>query len=757
MGRKKNKLVKREVQDIKESLDYRSFGIRADSANAEKRTIRAAIATETPVLEYDWKRGERVLRVLLASGVVVPSSGQVPMLDTHSRYSVKSQLGSIRAIESESNEVRGTLHFSSAAEDAWVKVREGHVTDLSAGFEILAEEYVPRGETRKFDGKSFTGPINVATRWRLREGSLCPIGADEAAKMRGLDPAILNEKEIKVNPELRKRCVEAGMDNALSDAQAMEWLNANHSRVFTPKVEEKKTEERKEEKKEEKREEKSIPSAEEITRSVTQSVLEGIRREEELRQKQARDQREAFVRDVDATLTLVYGRKEDVPTQVQTRCLALTNMDEVRKYIGEEREKAEKETRVFGGMRISAGESQRDKHQALLRSAFMVRMLDSAFNGESAKHFKVEERAKGYEEFMGGSLIDLARDCLIADGYSWQQVRGLSKQDLAIAATGFGHQVPHLRSGGLAYHTTGSLSIITQDAINKTLLAGYKEAPQTWRGPLRQAASVPDFKQIHRIKMSSVANLPIWPDNSEPNQAALANEEEKYAVEARAYMLSFSWRLIVNDDMDAISRAPALLGAAAARTVNNVAWAAILANPTLADGQALFLETPAGLRFRSNYTVGSAVPTVATIGAMRAKMRVMRGLNTPEGTEGADILNLTPTYLVGPAALENTIMQLVMSTADPASGGNSGVYNPTRGLQPVIEPLLDVNSTTAFYLFCSPGMVDTAEVTFLQGQETPVTYESVNEKTLSRDYSIIQTYAAKAIDFRGMQKHKGAA
>jgi hypothetical protein len=133
----------------------------------------------------------------------------------------------------------------------------------------------------------------------------------------------------------------------------------------------------------------------------------------------------------------------------------------------------------------------------------------------------------------------------------------------------------------------------------------------------------------------------------------------------------------------------------------------------------------------------------------------MRGLNTPEGSESDDVLNLTPTFIVGPSALEETIMKQVFSGADPAAGGNSAVYNTARTLQPVIEPLLDANSATAWYLFASPGRVDTVEVTFLEGQETPVTHEHLDHQTMAINYTIMQTFAAKAIDHRGIQRHDG--
>jgi hypothetical protein len=274
---------------------------------------------------------------------------------------------------------------------------------------------------------------------------------------------------------------------------------------------------------------------------------------------------------------------------------------------------------------------------------------------------------------------------------------------------------------------------------------------------MRQAASVEDFKEIRRVKLGAAQNLPIWVDNTEPEEAKLSNEAETYAVEARAEKLSFSWQLIVNDDLDAISRRPQLMGDAAGRTVNYVAWQAMLKNPVMADGQTLILETPTGRRFRSNYTTGSATPTNASIGAMKAKMRKMRGLNTADGKESDEILNIEPYFIVGPTDLEETILKQVYSGADPASGGNAAVFNTSRTLTPIIEPLLDLDSLTAWYLFALPNRVDTIELAFLAGQENPMTHEWMDPGTMSQHFTIVQTYAARAIDFRGIQKHKGAA
>lgn len=577
-----------------------------------------------------------------------------------------------------------------------------------------------------------------------------------------VDSPTTKETQMLMPPELRAKCEAAGMSVDLSNEDAWTWLAKNQTKIFPEGGAD------------------GNKTPEDDKGKHHGMSLEEIDAFLERRDAKKAADKAAFCKQVDTYIALAFGNDGDKPAELVAECYKLQDegIEAVQTKILEAKA-ARDEAAPTGGWVMSSSQP-RDRHLAAVRAGFMVRaMRNFAAQGSRLqqidgrwerveitpeaildKQLPEKDRPKDWEHFSRLTLLNLCNECLIIDGFNAEHVRRLSPMHLAMAAMGYNLGQFGLRASA-AFHTTGSLLEITRDAVNKSLLAGYGEAPQTWRGPMRQADSVPDFKQIRRVKLSAAQNLPVWQDNTAPNQAKLSSEEETYAVEARAETLSFSWRLVLNDDLDALSRRPQLLGDAAARTVNSIAWQAILANPTMADGQALFLETPAGGRFRSNFTTGSASPANSTIGAMKAKMRVMRGLNTTDQggnpVEGADILNLMPSYIVGPAALEETILKQVYSGADPASGGNSAVYNTSRTLTPIIEPLLDVNSATAWYLFASPSRVDTAEVTFLQGQEQPFAHEWMDDETMSQNYTIMQTCAAKAIDYRGLQKHKGAA
>lgn len=713
-------------------MGYRSLEVRTSSLNIDNRTIEATVSTETPVLMPDWSRMEMVPEVLQTKGAIFPESRQVPFLDSHNRGRVADQLGSAREIATKYNSLTARLHFSEAASNEFTKVREGHVTDVSAGYEVLKRVYVPKGETKEVNGRSYTGPVNVVTKWRLREVSLTPIGADAQAKLRGLDPAAFRfespDEEFVMLKELRDACVARGMDPKLSDDDAQRWLIANPITVEKKVEVEKKTEERSE-----KNPEKDLDISDVVARALAEADA-----------KRAA-QRKQFLADVKDACELA-GM-----TDLEAECRQLDDIAAVRKFIVDTR--AERASKIPLGVSITQTGSG---HADMLRdmgTALTLRALNSATTHEKTIDavLPVSERGKNAKRFQYATLFDMASDCVRAMGID---VRELSRETVAICAM-FGPQAAGIRSAVPAYHTTGSFSNLTLDAINKSMMVGYTEAPSTWRGPMRQGASVPDFKTIHRIRMGAVPNLPVWNDNANPERASFADGREYYAVESRSLELSFSYRLLINDDMDALSRVPAQMGQAAARTVNAVAWSIITSNPTMSDSVALF-SAATGNRKRQNLTTGSGAPSVTTVGTLTNLMRQMRGENTPEQAESADILNLRPAYIVGPSALETTINQLVNSAYDPNSSVNNQVYNPTRVLSPVIEPILDGSSTTAWYLFADPGQIDTVEVSFLQGQEAPVVRQFMDERNLSQVAIVLQSFGAKALNHRGIQKHAGA-
>jgi len=181
---------------------------------AEGKTS-AVLTTELPAEVFSWERWDVITEVMLMDGMVLPQGrDQVPLLDTHSRWSVKEQFGSVRNFGATNVAgyagKTGELLFSSVADaqEAKTKVDEGHVTDISAGYEVLNAIWVAPKTKQLINGKEYDGGdkgLQVTTQWKLKEVSLCPIGADELATIRSEAQRALTKREEMVD------CPECGM------------------------------------------------------------------------------------------------------------------------------------------------------------------------------------------------------------------------------------------------------------------------------------------------------------------------------------------------------------------------------------------------------------------------------------------------------------------------------------------------------------------------------------------------------------------
>lgn len=144
---------KKENKMIQTSTFHRPLGVRASTLDEAQRSVDVVIATETPVPEFDRVFGEVIPRVLLASGAKFPKSRQVPLIDTHDRRSIARQIGSVREIRIDGGQVVGRLHVSQTAEDAWALIRDGHLTDVSAGFSCWSKRISGRVNLQKLPGR----------------------------------------------------------------------------------------------------------------------------------------------------------------------------------------------------------------------------------------------------------------------------------------------------------------------------------------------------------------------------------------------------------------------------------------------------------------------------------------------------------------------------------------------------------------------------------------------------------------------------
>lgn len=177
---------------ITSSTWTRGASLRAAAEPADDGALDWILTTEMPAMVWDWDRWDFVNEVLLADGMMIPAAGQVPLLDSHKRQSALDVLGHVRdfaeATAGDYLARSGKCRFAADETSQIVKqkVIDKHITDGSVGYQVTESIWIPEGMTVAVNGRNFTGPLKVSSKWSLKEFSITPIGADVLAKVRRL-------------------------------------------------------------------------------------------------------------------------------------------------------------------------------------------------------------------------------------------------------------------------------------------------------------------------------------------------------------------------------------------------------------------------------------------------------------------------------------------------------------------------------------------------------------------------------------------
>ena len=341
---------------------------------------------------------------------------------------------------------------------------------------------------------------------------------------------------------------------------------------------------------------------------------------------------------------------------------------------------------------------------------------------------KLEESAR---EFRGMRLLDMARESIEAVGGS---ARGMLPHEIARAALGCDRQA--FRAAGM--HSTSDFPILLGSAVNRTLRDAYAQAPQTWR-PLGRKGTVSDFRAVTRAALGDIAALEEVKEHGEYKYGKLEEEGAPIRVTKFGKIIGITWEAIVNDDLSAFTRIPTAYGLAAAQTESNLVWNLILANPNFVDGKAVFVAD------HGNIAASGGAINTTTLGAARAAMRKQQ-------SKAGAFLNVEPRYLaVGPDK-ELEAFQYTSSQYVPAK--NSDI-NDSRNASLIV--VVDARITgNQWYLFTEPGLIDTFEYAYLEGEEGVFTETREGFEVDGLEIKARLVFGAAWIDYRGAYKNPGA-
>lgn len=689
------------------------MGMLPDSWDPKTREIDVILSTGADVTRYDWWTDrtfvERLSLQAAHANLDFYNSGKAPWLRVHNARDLDSVLGVIkpgtaRIVGEDKRDSGGEntaqllvrIRLSDTPDDANVvhKIGSGLIRGASAGYDVAEELVIAPGD--KAYGNALE--LRIATKWTGYEGSSVPLGADSGSGTRSVtDPpapprAKPQEGRSMIKIKMQRNAGETQTDFDVRVAAAKVAHGADNVEIVTG--------------------ERGL-SETEIAAKATATERERV----------------AGIRQAGATVRATQAQIDKFVDDGVELSAARAQLI----ALAAQRDAASASATHLPGAEVT--DDAKDKRQRGMMGAMLQRYAPGQFNGKAAGEFKID--ADEASQYRGMSLIDMARDFLQSEGIS---TRGMTPNDIAKRAL-------HYRSGG-GYGSTSDFPNILSAVSGKVLRTAYGAAPVTFRDWTRRA-TLPDFKNKYAIQLGSAPNLEKVQENGEFRRGSILDGAEAYGLSTYGKIIPISRRVLVNDDLGALTRLPARMADAAARLENQIVWSILLDNGQLADGVAIFHANHHNLLASGE---SSATPFADTVqlGKMRSKFSKQTDL------DGATRLNLAMRFLLVPDALYDLAIKLLRTQYTPTSAGG-GVADIYRNLTIITDPIMDDVSAVQFYGVADPMQIDGIEYAYLEGEEGPAIDSEVDFDTDGLSMRVRHDFGAGCLDSRGLVRNDGVA
>lgn len=366
-------------------------------------------------------------------------------------------------------------------------------------------------------------------------------------------------------------------------------------------------------------------------------------------------------------------------------------------------------TSVAGAHVVSTVEDEHDKHRRAAEGALLARAGLA--------------KAEGANPFRGYTLSEMARASLARGGFKSE---GMDKMQFI---------------GAAFTHSTSDFTGLLANVANKALLAGYEEAEETFQQWTRPG-SLPDFKPGSRVDLNMFPSLRKVAEGAEYKYATVGERGAQVVLATYGELFSITRQAIINDDLDAFTRVPRMMGRAAIRTIGDLVYAILTANPNMPDGTPLFHAD------HKNLLAGGGI-TTAAVDAMQSAMALQK--------QGQSVLNIAMQYLIVPRALKGTANVVRASEYEVGAAKNNTVPNSVRDTFEVIsDARLDAASATAWYGAGNPSVHDTIEVSYLDGNQAPYLEQRQGWNVDGTEFKVRIDAGVSPLGFRALAKNPGA-
>lgn len=261
------------------------------------------------------------------------------------------------------------------------------------------------------------------------------------------------------------------------------------------------------------------------------------------------------------------------------------------------------------------------------------------------------------------------------------------------------------------------------DVLDRMLLARYGEVPQVWRNYISVGSPLRDFRTVKMLE--TTGGNDEWETISELEgltYTSIGEGKKELAPELYGKAIRLSWRLMMNDDLDAFRVIPSVLARGGRRTINR--FATDLVFDSTGPDAAIFTTG------QGNRLSGNPAFSITSLGAaITALMSRTDSEGEPIAFEGVRLVH-GPGLAVSVNNVLNALEVQTTSDGGAAAGRELKVSNWIKvGITPVMDPYIPAvvtggNAATSWMLTANPD-VDRplARIRFLQGFETPALYQ----------------------------------
>ena len=637
------------------------------------------------------------------AGMDIPET--VPLLTNHENKT-DSRVGIITAsIKDNVLEISGEIVSDSKdAQDIVAQGKAGADWQLSIGADVKECELVK--SSRSVNGQEIEGPFYHVTKSTLREVSVVAVGADAHTSMKVTANFNLSKPNIE-----GESMTEENKNNVSAADETVNTEQEKKQETAAPAAKENEAEKKPEQAKAEATPAAITASATDVSATAKEAAVAAVKAERER---------------VSAIQGICNGEFPEIEKQaIASGWTPEVVTKKVLETIRAERPAASVNISVKA--KPEGGEMRKTLEAAMsLRCGVDADTLEKSYGAQTVE--------AGMKE-MDMPLKQLLVECMKLDGIPYS--RGFDNETIRAA------------------FSSVSLPGILSNVANKKLLQSY-EAQPIIATKLCSTGDLNDFKENDRFRLTDVGDLlPIAADG-EIKDGGLIEETAKNQLDTYGKKFCLTRKMIINDDLGAFMKVPTAMGNRAARLIDQLFFSRLLANPTQADGKALFSNA------HKNILGGAS----SALSAESLKKAIQLFLDQVDA-DGQPI-SVEPRYLLVPTALKHQAIELTKGATLIMSGTDNAVRPALNvladeHLQVVSSPYLgnsayEGNSQTGWYLFGDPKTIDTWEIGFLKGKRTPTVERGETDfNTLGLWFRVYFDLGVREQDHRGMVKANGAA